>query len=556
MATSTPLLSLEFPWQLAMMSVPPSQPGELILSATGMPLLAFGHDCGLSFPGYPHQPARLGGPVDWHGHRLQLWSLPSPNSQGKTAIALRIHDGQGVSRNLRLHLADCLGRYDKEQPRHVHNLRALDREMLIGVIVELIVNLLEVDRVELASQGRIRGLVRASWAGVKDLLFADRDVNEPRMALIVRHARDLHRLVGELGQHPRRVLTRNRRMQPVQRIQEMDSACLSWYVRQPGRTPLEKAGSRQALLAVVREETIDTPENRVLRDFLARSSQAAEGYLAANRNLSGSTRYREVSRYGRTCATLLRRPDLAAVRKLAGAAKPNYVLTSDQRYRRIWDAYQALLRRQDDVDEAWSWQARLWGDLVVMAVQSALLSVGNVIALAPLYLRREQDRGRWLVAHGCIGVFETAQQVLMVYVADTATAEASIAEPCIRYAALAPLLVIRGVAFGGGERQDTLIWAVADVGIEPLDLQEATHSANRALVAWHRDPRRHFHGHPKAQRGILVMPPETTSSTQIAGPVQTFAAGDVIGLRLPLSSDQLNDGIDCLGSLILGGACR
>jgi hypothetical protein len=548
------VLSLQFPWELATLRALPEPESEISVTAAGMPLLAVPDDCQLSFPRHPHQPARLGGPVDWQGRRLQLWSLPSPHSQGETTITLRIHDGQGASQHRPLRLVGNMGRYDKDQPRDPHNLRALDREMLIGMVVELVVNLLDIDRVELASQGRIRGLVRSSWVRVKELLLADRDVAEPSMALIVRHARDLHRLVGELGQHPRRVLTRNRRMQPVQRIQEMDSACLSWYVRQPGRTPLEKAGSRQALLAVVREETIDTPENRVLRDFLDRSSQAAERYMGANRNLSGSTRYREVGRYGRTCATLLRRPDLAAVRKLAGAAKPNYVLTSDQRYRRIWEAYQALLRRQDDVDEAWSWQARLWGDLVIMAVQTALLSVSEPIALAPLYLHREQDRGRWLDAHDCIGVFATSRQVFMVYVADAA-AEATLSEPCRRYAALAPLLVIRGAEFGGGARQDTLIWAVADVGLEPLSLQQATRSASQALVAWHRDPSRHFHGHPRAHRGILVMPAETTSPTQIAAPLQTSTSGDVIGLRLPLSPDRLNDGIGCLGSLMLGGRC-
>lgn len=549
------VLSLQFPWELATLRAPPGQETEIRVSAAGTPLLALPDDWQLSFPGHPHQPARLGGAADLNGQLLQLWSLPSPPTQGETMIGLRIQDGQGISGHRQLRIADNLGRYEKDQPSHPQNLRALDREMLIGMVVELVVNLLDIDRVELASQGRIRGLVRSSWVRVRELLLSDRDVDEPRMALIVRHARDLHRLVGELGQHPRRVLTRNRRMQPVQRIQEMDSACLSWYVRQPGRTPLEKAGSRQALLAVVREETIDTPENRVLRDFLDRSSQAAERYMGANRNLSGSTRYREVGRYGRTCATLLRRPDLAAVRKLAGAAKPNYVLTSDQRYRRIWEAYQALLRRQDDVDEAWSWQGRLWGDLVIMAVQTALLSVSEPIALAPLYLHREQDRGRWLDAHDCIGVFATQRQVLMVYIAEAAAADATVSEPCRRYVALAPLLVIRGAEFGGGERQDTVIWGVADVGLEPLSLQQATRSASQALVAWHRDPRRHFHGHPRAHRGILVMPPETTSPTEIGNPLQTSTSGDVIGLRLPLSPDRLNDGIGCLGTLILGGNC-
>lgn len=324
--------------------------------------------------------------------------------------------------------------------------------------------------------------VRTDWRRVAVALAGERDVSEPRMALIVRHARDLHRLVGELGRHPRRVLARDRRLQPVHRIQEMDSACLAWYVRQPGRTPIEKAGSRQALLAVVREETVDTPENRVFKDFLRRSVQAAEVYLAANRNLSGSIRYRQVSGYGRGCAALLRLPGFANVRGLAGPAKPNYVLTSDLRYRRIWDAYQALLRRQDDVDEAWTWQGRLWADLVTMAVMTALLNAADeTLALAPLYLHREQDRGCWLNVRGCAGVFVTRGHVLMVYATESAPPLLK-----VRYAPLAPMLIVTRERLGGGHVRDILIWSVTETRVEPMSPETLVQDAAQALADWHR----------------------------------------------------------------------
>jgi hypothetical protein len=50
---------------------------------------------------------------------------------------------------------------------------------------------------------------------------------------------------------------------------------------------------------------------------------------------------------------------------------------------------QALLR-QDDVDEAWTWQTRLWGDLVTMAVLTALLSTCVPLALVPCIFARNR----------------------------------------------------------------------------------------------------------------------------------------------------------------------
>jgi hypothetical protein len=441
-------------------------------------------------------------------------------------------DGSSTIRHLRI--AGNLGGYDKEHPQDATNRRALDREMLIAVIVDLIARLLDVDPDEQAAQGRMRGWVRSDWRQVAAGLAAERDVTEPRMALIVRQARDLRRLVEELGQHPRRVLTRNLRLQAVHRIQEMDSTCLAWYVRQPGRTPVEKAGSRQALLAVVREETIDTAENRVLKDFLQRSAQAAEVYLAANRNLSGSTRYGEVSRYGRGCAALVRRPAFASVRGVAGPVKPNYVLTSDQRYRHIWNAYQALLRRQDDVDEAWTWQGRLWADLVTMAVLTALPGATQTLALAPLYLRREQDRGRWLSVYSCAGVFATQDYVLMVYAADTAPPELM-----ARYSSLAPTLIVSRARIGGGRARDILVWSVTDAEVEPITLDRLVLDAAQALASWHRATAH------RPVRALLLMAPAFENSLLIAA-----RDGDVVGLALPLAGPDFDAGLARIAAVL------
>ena len=223
------------------------------------------------------------------------------------------------------------------------------------------------------------------------------------------------------------------------------------------------------------------------------------------------------------------------MRGLSGLAKPNYVLTSDQRYRRIWDAYQALLRRQNDVDEAWTWQGRLWGDLVTMAVLTALLDDSNeALALAPLYLRREQDRGRWLEVQGCVGVFATEDHVVMVYAADTAPAEIR-----TRYAPLAPTLIVTRDRIGGGQARDILVWSVAHAGIEAMGLESQVEEAAQALANWHRDPSH------RPVHALLVMAPESENS-----PLICVGRGDVQGFTLPLVGEGFAAAIAQLARLV------
>lgn len=530
-----PVIVLRYPWSLYGGAGTLALDDSAMLEASGTLALMLPAECRLELMRNRHQPFSGEESFQWRGTKWRYWLLPTAANRGDESLALRIIGRDGSSTIRQLRITGNLGHDDPAHPKDGANERALNREMLIAVIVDMISGLLDIDAAEQAAQGRMRGWVRTSWTRVAERLAAVRDVAEPRMALIVRHARDLHRLVGELGRHPRRVLARDRRLQPVHRIQEMDSACLSWYVRQPGRTPVEKAGSRQALLAVVREETIDTPENRVFKDFLHRSVQTAEVYLTANRNLSGSTRYGEVSRYGRGCAALLHLPTFATVRGLPGLAKPNYVLTSDQRYRRIWDAYQGLLRRQNDVDEAWTWQGRLWADLVTMAVLTALLNDSNeALALAPLYLQREQDRGRWLDVQGCAGVFATEDHVLMVYAADAAPAEIR-----TRYAPLAPTLIVTRDRIGGGQARDMLVWSVAHTGAEALGLESLVEEAAQALANWHRDPSH------RPVHAMLVMTPESEDS-----PLVSAGHGDVQGFTLPLVGDGFTAAIGQFARLV------
>lgn len=541
------VIPLDMPWSLYDDVEQVAAGEKVIFSASGMPALAIVDGFTLRYGRGRQQPFTEGMSLQWGPRQLRIWNLPVSSTPAYDAIDLRLHDGKAGHIDLELAMTGCLGRWSKERVSDPLGERALEREIMLAIMIDQIEEIANLERADIAAQGFMRGRLRADWRCAAEILLNARDVNEPRMALIVRHASSLHRHISELGRHPRRVLSRNRRLQAVHRIQELDSTCLAWYVRQPGRTPAEKAGSRRSLLAIVREETVDTPENQVLRDFLTRTVQAAESYLGANRNLATSSRYSEVSRYHQTCTALLRRPEFSEIRSLHGVAKPNYVLTSDPRYRCIWDAYQQLLRRQDAQDDAWSWQARLWGDMVALVVNTAFLfdTTIEVLALPPLYLRKDHDRGRWLESTGCNGIFATSTLVLTVH--DTGADSAS-SEIVKRYRILGPRLVVRKQALGQVQQnEDVLVWAVVSAGSETSTLDNLTERADAALARW-RDERRRFYNEQCRVRGIVV-----ALSDRLSGALQIAEHGNTVGFMMPLDGSGFYSGIESIGTQLICG---
>ena len=108
--------------------------------------------------------------------------------------------------------------------------------------------------------------------------------DEPVRSIIVEIAQNASARIEDVCMRPRRVLSRQREMHPVGRVQEMDAGCLRWLIRQPGRTIAQKAGTRQQVLAITRFEDSDTPENRVVLDLLKRASAACRRYIAEYRH--------------------------------------------------------------------------------------------------------------------------------------------------------------------------------------------------------------------------------------------------------------------------------
>lgn len=246
-----------------------------------------------------------------------------------------------------------------------------------------------------------------TWKAVLDHLHhMPQEANQPRMALIVRIAQQMHRRLPDIIPAMRKILLRERDLVALHRVQETDNACLRWYARQPGKTTTEKAGSKQKLLAIVRRESFDTLENRVLKDFMRRCSQEAARYLTVevSPRMQGTSRAGEVRRYKNLCNLSMTNPCFEQVNLPAPGTPPNYVLQNDLRYRTVWHWYKQLLRHADVEDQIWDWQPRTWADVMRLLVGAALeqlttehrLQDGVVfekLAHAPLRLRAEQSLG-------------------------------------------------------------------------------------------------------------------------------------------------------------------
>jgi hypothetical protein len=180
---------------------------------------------------------------------------------------------------------------------------------------------------------------------------------------IVRQSADMPAVLERLTDRLRRVLRRERARTGLDRVQEMDLASMAWLTRQPGRTLAERAGPEQRVMAVVRRESFDTGENRVLHAWCRLAVSSARDWMRHNVRAKASPRYARVerlARHARRDANTLR--DLGVGIATPGVI-PNFVLTQDVDYRRVHQAWLALLRETRETDDLWAWQGRSWSDL-------------------------------------------------------------------------------------------------------------------------------------------------------------------------------------------------
>lgn len=201
-----------------------------------------------------------------------------------------------------------------------------------------------------------KGALPLTWQEVTETFTC----KSPRAGLETTLARELPTVLTQIFDRLRKVLRQERELQPVGRVEQLDATCLRWLTRQPGYTVAQKAGPRQRVLAVVRRENYDILENRVLRDLLLRTERLTERWLEENEKaFPNHETVKAVKRLVNLCRKGLELEVLQGVSPLHDVPKPNYVLTQDTLYRRIWDAYLLVVEHYRLIEGLWDREEEL-----------------------------------------------------------------------------------------------------------------------------------------------------------------------------------------------------
>ncbi|MGM0561640.1 MAG: DUF2357 domain-containing protein [Pseudomonadota bacterium] len=370
---------------------------------------------------------------------------------------------------------------------------------------------------------------------------ADQD---PTMDVVVRHAMQHRARWADILERPRRLLNRTRELVGLNRVEELDTQCMTWLSRQPGRTTPERAGPRQRILALARNEKLDLLENRVFRDLMERTDAAARDYLRQNRgrqidqDARGRTsRYRIVEQYARECRRFARELEAMGVSKLDGVVQPNFVLIQDDRYRHVWSAWTEIVRRERVYDDLWRWQRRAWGEFAKAACGVALQAAhgGEVEIASPLFFRMEQRRGLWLEHDDPMVVVGFRKMGFVVEVLDGCSKDLAPALPELGASAW-----LRVSNLSGGHNKYVAVWTTLGMGARSA-LRPFVDSADETIQFFQKVQ-------PQARLlGGLILQAESDPTA----PASREVGRAVTGLSFGPFDHHLSDGLTTLSEEVL-----
>ncbi|NUM32981.1 MAG: DUF2357 domain-containing protein [Candidatus Brocadiae bacterium] len=160
--------------------------------------------------------------------------------------------------------------------------------------------------------------------------------------------------VSEILEHPRQKLLRSHPFLPVSKVREMDTRCMAWLAKQPGKRVREKIGVKQHILGVRRKISADTIENRVLRRLIDELKPMIERRLDIVHHYSISDRdyIKLLQKMLHICSDALYSSALKDVPS-SHTLQANNVLLSDRAYNKVWRAFKRLQEYQNRVEQIW-----------------------------------------------------------------------------------------------------------------------------------------------------------------------------------------------------------
>lgn len=183
-----------------------------------------------------------------------------------------------------------------------------------------------------------------------------------RLWYITEHSRSsVERLFRSLNESPRR----EQALLPVHRVRELDASSFIKLSNRPGRTIREKLAGKPYMQAVRRFQSVNLPENRLLKAFATRLLELLE--------LRSDCLGQEDELLPKIQSWL--RSDEAQAIGNWDNLPPNNTLLAHRDYRRVWDAWRWLQALDDDIDRdflqleprnktmrLWQQCARMWAD--------------------------------------------------------------------------------------------------------------------------------------------------------------------------------------------------
>ena len=173
----------------------------------------------------------------------------------------------------------------------------------------------------------------------------------------------------EILAHLREQIRRSRAMLPIRKVRELDCGSFMALSRRPGRTVREKLADRPYLMAVERRWSVDTAENRLIKEFCSRLARLLE---VRAEHLSDVSQLTEMSR---RLESWLMQPAVNDIGRWENLP-PNNVLIGHRDYRRVWDAWRWLQTVDDDSnrdheERLEQWRTTLFWSMVVQLADNS-----------------------------------------------------------------------------------------------------------------------------------------------------------------------------------------
>ncbi len=152
----------------------------------------------------------------------------------------------------------------------------------------------------------------------------------------------VQRITRSLSEEPRRMSA----YLPLREVRELDTASFIALSRRPGRNVREKLADRPYMQAVRHYQSLDTLENRLLKDYLVKLADALELRVRFLKDKSAEETLQEIFRW-------LNTEEATSISPLR-AFTPNNALLSHRDYKKVLESWRRLLSLEEDIEQDYS----------------------------------------------------------------------------------------------------------------------------------------------------------------------------------------------------------